>query len=160
MAVPASASTLLFNLQSLDNYSTRRNASWNAESSPTPSYVGSSSFYITVSYLTGDPGNGDYNVGFFTPDYAQNGGLFSAGVMLTGSQVFTGPLQNPTFLIGSFDFYSGVFHQGHHLLTITNVAPIASGVPEPSTWAMMILGFAGIGFLAHRRKSKPGLMAA
>ena len=28
-------------------------------------------------------------------------------------------------------------------------------VPEPSTWAMMILGFAGIGFIAYRRKSKP-----
>ncbi len=25
-------------------------------------------------------------------------------------------------------------------------------VPEPSTWAMMILGFAGVGFLAYRRK--------
>ena len=28
----------------------------------------------------------------------------------------------------------------------------APAVPEPSTWAMMILGFAGIGFLAYRRK--------
>jgi hypothetical protein len=27
-----------------------------------------------------------------------------------------------------------------------------SAVPEPSTWAMMILGFCGIGFLAYRRK--------
>jgi hypothetical protein len=33
-------------------------------------------------------------------------------------------------------------------------------VPEPSTWVMMILGFAGIGFMAYRRKSKPALMAA
>jgi hypothetical protein len=33
-------------------------------------------------------------------------------------------------------------------------------VPEPSTWAMMILGFAGIGFMAYRRKSKPAVMAA
>jgi PEP-CTERM motif len=32
-------------------------------------------------------------------------------------------------------------------------------VPEPSTWAMLVLGFAGIGFMAHRRKSKPALMA-
>ena len=34
-----------------------------------------------------------------------------------------------------------------------------AAVPEPSTWAMMILGFCGIGFAAYRRKSKP-LMAA
>jgi hypothetical protein len=33
-------------------------------------------------------------------------------------------------------------------------------VPEPSTWAMMLLGFAGIGFMAYRRKSKPALMVA
>lgn len=33
-------------------------------------------------------------------------------------------------------------------------------VPEPSTWAMMILGFAGVGFMAYRRKAKPVLMAA
>lgn len=35
-----------------------------------------------------------------------------------------------------------------------------SAIPEPSTWAMMILGFAGVGFMAYRRKSKSALMAA
>jgi hypothetical protein len=30
-----------------------------------------------------------------------------------------------------------------------NVAP---AVPEPSTWAMLILGFAGMGFMAYRRR--------
>ena len=29
-----------------------------------------------------------------------------------------------------------------------------AAIPETSTWAMMILGFAGVGFLAYRRKSK------
>jgi PEP-CTERM motif len=28
----------------------------------------------------------------------------------------------------------------------------APPIPEPSTWAMMILGFAGVGFMAYRRK--------
>jgi hypothetical protein len=32
-------------------------------------------------------------------------------------------------------------------------------VPEPSTWAMLLLGFFGVGFMAYRRKSKRGLMA-
>lgn len=27
-----------------------------------------------------------------------------------------------------------------------------AAVPEPSTWAMMILGFAGLGFMAYRRR--------
>jgi hypothetical protein len=29
---------------------------------------------------------------------------------------------------------------------------LTSDVPEPSTWAMMILGFCGLGFMAYRRK--------
>jgi len=31
----------------------------------------------------------------------------------------------------------------------------APTVPELATWTMIILGFAGIGFMAYRRKSKP-----
>ena len=34
-----------------------------------------------------------------------------------------------------------------------DVAATVSTVPEPSTWAMMILGFFGVGFIAYRRKS-------
>jgi len=30
----------------------------------------------------------------------------------------------------------------------------ATAVAEPSTWAMMILGFAGVGFLAYRRRGQ------
>jgi hypothetical protein len=39
----------------------------------------------------------------------------------------------------------------------TEVTLVASAVPEPSTWAMMILGFAGIGFMAYRRSRKSTL---
>jgi hypothetical protein len=36
-----------------------------------------------------------------------------------------------------------------------------SAVPEPSTWAMMILGFCGVGFVAYRRKQNgPALRVA
>ena len=30
---------------------------------------------------------------------------------------------------------------------------LTAAVPEPSTWAMMILGFAGVGFMAYRRRN-------
>jgi hypothetical protein len=43
---------------------------------------------------------------------------------------------------------------------VTGALPPVASVPEPSTWAMLMLGFAGIGFMAYRRKSKPALMAA
>jgi hypothetical protein len=32
-----------------------------------------------------------------------------------------------------------------------------TAVPEPSTWAMMLLGFAVVGFAAYRRKSRAAL---
>lgn len=34
-----------------------------------------------------------------------------------------------------------------------------TAVPEPSTWAMMGLGFAGLGFAAYRRRAKFGARA-
>jgi hypothetical protein len=34
---------------------------------------------------------------------------------------------------------------------------ITAAVPESSTWAMMILGFMGVGFLAYRRRAQPSL---
>ena len=37
------------------------------------------------------------------------------------------------------------------LFTVT-AANVTAAVPEPSTWAMMVLGFAGVGFMAYRRK--------
>jgi hypothetical protein len=40
-----------------------------------------------------------------------------------------------------------------------NDTVVTAAVPEPSTWAMIILGFAGVGFMAYRRKSKEVLMA-
>jgi hypothetical protein len=44
-----------------------------------------------------------------------------------------------------------------HGLTNVNYAFVVTAVPEPSTWAMMILGFAGIGFMAYRRSRKTTL---
>ena len=44
--------------------------------------------------------------------------------------------------------------------TTLTINTVASAVPEPSTWAMMILGFAGIGFLAYRRRGRPSFRFA
>ena len=42
----------------------------------------------------------------------------------------------------------------YELVFAPGVGNVAAA-PEPSTWAMMILGFAGIGCMAYRRKSTP-----
>ena len=36
---------------------------------------------------------------------------------------------------------------------------LTAAVPEPSTWAMMILGFAGVGFMAYRRRNQTAALA-
>jgi hypothetical protein len=64
---------------------------------------------------------------------------------------------------------------GNQLVTITGLAPFTTAsftstknafeftlgtpVPEPATWAMLGLGFAGLGYAAFRRNSKKGQMA-
>ena len=40
------------------------------------------------------------------------------------------------------------------IASVTLIGDVAPAVPEPSTWALMILGFAGVGFMAYRRKPK------
>jgi hypothetical protein len=68
-----------------------------------------------------------------------------------------------TFLDPYLFLDPSVIAQGYSIITsdgIGNTLTMNAAVPEPSTWAMMILGFAGIGFMAYRRKSKPALMAA
>jgi hypothetical protein len=43
---------------------------------------------------------------------------------------------------------------GHTGAVGSNSFVMQPGVPEPSSWAMIILGFAGIGFVAYRRKDQ------
>ena len=50
---------------------------------------------------------------------------------------------------GDIDFV-GVAVNGNQASAIDNL--IVAPVPEPSTWAMMILGFLGVGFVAYRRR--------
>ena len=60
---------------------------------------------------------------------------------------------------------SAILNAGNYYLELTGTGGGTSGyggnlsvsaqpgVPEPATWAMMMLGFAGVGFAAYRRKS-------
>jgi PEP-CTERM motif len=36
----------------------------------------------------------------------------------------------------------------------------AGGVPEPSTWAMILIGFAGLGYAGYRKSRRAGASAA
>jgi hypothetical protein len=74
---------------------------------------------------------------------------------------FQDALGNVPDTISHVDFRNGSIGDGNVFsFSATGTATPLSAVPEPSTWAMMILGFAGIGILAYRRKNKIALSAA
>jgi PEP-CTERM motif len=91
------------------------------------------------------------------------GGFYEWSDFNTASSVPVGAI------LGGFSFTvypppSGITTNNYFLFSGSNndigpfgnvVAPDMSSVPEPSTWAMLLLGFAGIGFMTYCRKSKP-----
>ena len=83
---------------------------------------------------------------FFNANANQNFGPFSVGAV-TGTNEFINTVQ--ISVASPNDFRSAkIFDFGNALAP----ALLASSIPESSTWAMMIMGFCGVGFLAHRRK--------
>jgi PEP-CTERM motif len=96
-------------------------------------------------------------------------GSFSRSITLASND----PLQQFSFSFTtsggnlSFADLAGGFGNVGNILdnvSLESAAPepnvnLVSAVPEPSAWAMLLLGFAGIGFMAYRGKSKPGTIA-
>jgi hypothetical protein len=65
---------------------------------------------------------------------------------------------NPT--VEQLGYVESSIPDGYFYTPANDPGSITAAVPEPSTWAMMILGFVGVGVMAYRRKSKPGMLAA
>jgi len=130
------------------------------------SLVGSFTFDSTTNAISGStlsatgPAGGTYDLtgyNFGTLDYTLLGNTGDIiGITLA-------PIDgSPTLGISGEGLYITATNSSYHEIgVITGEAVLqVAAVPEPSTWAMMILGFFGVGFMAYRRKSKPALMAA
>jgi hypothetical protein len=148
---PASAQLLTFNLTG------SRTATFTLESSAPNSFTsnaltGNQIFFNNVTGTFGGTA-GTANISFGTNLIADlNIQSTNLGfTQLSGpGDLFSGPPSNPIFNLGTFNL-SGGFTAGPATLTITQ-APVAA-VPEPSTWAMMLLGFGAIGAsMRHRRQ--------
>jgi hypothetical protein len=84
--------------------------------------------------------NGAFNGLFYISDFTFNGNPYE--LQIQGGSLSIVPIIN-----GNPSFNSLV--NGFVSSSLTNVqpfTPVAPGVPEPSTWAMMLLGFAGLAF--------------
>ena len=152
-AAPASAATLLFNFtgQTLSGPVT---AAFQLDSNPVPDQINDQSAF-GFSQLFFNNVSGVFNGQTQTSTIAFGTGLASEFQILgtsagfaqfNGQRVFTGAVNAPVFSPGTFTFTG--FSRG----TLT-VSEAVATVPEPSTWAMMIIGFGMVGFgLRSRRK--------
>ncbi|MBR0689067.1 hypothetical protein JQ594_24300 [Bradyrhizobium manausense] len=116
----------------------------------------SDAFYTLNAPPTGPADFHFWNLGFST----SGSGLFEAENYLVGSVPAFNPTGIYTFELntgasGPTQLYFGVHddvfsdNSGAYVVVITQ---LASSVPELSTWAMMVLGFAGMGLMAYRRR--------
>jgi hypothetical protein len=67
------------------------------------------------------------------------------------------PNSNHYVTISGLNFDTVLITSGSNSFEFDNVAAAA---PEPSTWAMMILGFLGVGAMSYRRSKRRGLNQA
>ena len=128
-------------------------ALWNFEFSVnTGSLVGTHSLLT----ITGPSGTFAFDPTLIGDNTPGGGPLYQNSENL-GFSIFPGLNFNPNV--------SGIYTLDLKLISADNqllgdVSIQVSAVPEPSTWAMLILGFAGIGFMAYRRKSRPAVLTA
>src|SRR5450755_1111384 len=118
---------------------------------PAPTHIGYWDLAFSTSPLTGNISQeaSNFIVGAIP---AFNPSSIYSFDLNTGSSV-------PTHLFFGVDDDILTDNTGAYVLVVTQLDPavVAPAVPEPSTWAMLLLGFAGVGFMAYRRKSKPVL---
>jgi hypothetical protein len=119
--------------------------------------------------------DGIYPTGFYTSNpgiyhSATNGGLLTitfAGPVDLSSLTIYGRSdccsERDVYNVRIFDIssqllYSGTI-DGSAALGGPTTVDFTAAVPEPTTWAMMILGFAGVGFMAYRRRNENALLS-
>lgn len=60
----------------------------------------------------------------------------------------------------TYAYWDGIHPTAAAHMEIAEAFLATTAVPEPSTWAMLVLGFAGIGFLAYRRRNQSSALHA
>jgi hypothetical protein len=120
--------------------------------------------FTTVTF---DPVNGVFNEFSFRGQLVNTGTITLTLVSNDGTQIFTFPnvQANADFSAfgivatpGSGETTSSLSISSTGFNSVKQIgfgtAGVVAAVPETPTWAMMLLGFMGVGFLAYRRKGQ------
>jgi PEP-CTERM motif len=113
-----------------------------------------------IEYVTISSGGQTTNNWFEVP-FQSTGPSFQANFLNVGSSNLT--LSNVGFFLSDTQIPLDQLNLNDYPVTpipgfdgsLSPGSSFGPSVPEPSTWAMLIIGFAGLGFLAYRRKSDP-----
>jgi len=125
----------------------------NVAPSSFPNAVPSFTFSINGnSFSVTDPNAAiQYNNGHFNGFSLNNEFAFAGNnyVLQISGGILAVRLESDPF---GLSFVNGYINIGDNSVTgKTPFVPQVSAVPEPSTWALMVLGFCGVGFMALRR---------
>lgn len=142
-AAPASAATLLFELTG------GRNVTFQLDSNPTPnmsqSFFGEQAVFTDVTGTVNGTSATIPTISFGTGVFATLS-INAPGLGFTqfagGGPLFSGTGSAPVFSAGTFNLTNPFFSDQNSTLVISEQV---AAVPEPATWALMLLGFGFVG---------------
>lgn len=153
LAVSAPASAALLNFTLTGDYQ----ASWQMDSNPVPDDYFEDGLFVVWDVEGDFPGSliDVVDLYFYADDIGGGLGIDDyygeTTLLITdGSQLYTGTEETPTIRTGTFALTE---FQGPGRYTLTITGPSAGPVPEPATWALMLVGFGAVGY--SLRRSKP-----
>jgi len=122
----------------------------------TPSFEGMSDRQFLLSLVVKDPlgnviGDGAMDPWSSTDDFPIAGVSINLGYQADGIYSFTVGNVIPSFSTGSGTWPVG-WGNGDWKVTVTGA--FSSAVPEPETWAMLLVGLGMVGAVARRRKQR------
>jgi len=130
-------------------------ALWNFEYSYDPGTNSGTTTYISISDNHGHAFS-DFQLFVFDNTFAGTAAQNSENI---GFFPFSLSLFDPTLAaIYSIDLTTK--DSGGATLASVDIQVNVGAVPEPSTWAMLMLGFAGIGFMTYRRRNQVTVITA
>jgi len=137
--------------------------SWDLLNNPLIAISGLTSGFTVTTPQSAGTGNANHEDGFGNFDYVLNVGTSSTlqhlAFNVTGSGANAGQIltidhntADNQSIFGSVDIIGTNGNTGVVGATLSTVTTITGGVPEPATWALMIVGFGGVGASLRARR--------